>query len=230
MTLPGSFHEALATGVAALGLDVDAAARGRLAAYAEALLRWNRRVNLTAVTAPEAVAEVHLVDSLALLRTLGPARSVLDVGSGAGLPGVALACARPTLEVTCCDTVQRKVAFLKAVAAELDLPVHARAVRAAGDPDGERLPRADAVVSRAFRDPARWVALGRRYVAAGGKLFAMLGREADADALQRLGARWGLILEVLDRFTLPLSGASRAIARFATRESAGADRAHGEGS
>ena len=158
MALPAVFDEVLAEGVAALGVALDDAARTRLAIYAERLLRWNARVNLTAVTAPAAVAEVHLVDSLALLRALGEARTVLDVGSGAGLPGVVLACARPGLEVTCCDAVHRKVAFVKAVAAELDLPVRAVAVRATGHPESEGLPRVEAVVSRAFTDPARWAA------------------------------------------------------------------------
>lgn len=171
-------------------------------------------MNLTAITEPAAVAELHLVDSLALLRTLGLARTLLDVGSGAGLPGIALACASPALAVTCCDTVFKKVAFVKAVAAELDLAVAGKSVRAAGDPEAEGLPRCDAVVSRALADPARWLPLGMHYLAEGGALFAMLGREADEGLLRELAAGNELVLEELDRFTLPRSGAARAIARF----------------
>lgn len=217
MPLPPSFDEVLAAGLGALGVACDDAARARLAAFAERLLAWNRKVNLTAITDPAEVAELHLVDSLALLRTLETPPTLLDVGSGAGLPGVALACVRPGLAVTCCDVVQKKVAFLKAVSAGLDLAVRARAVRAAGHPDAEGLPRCAAVVSRAFTDPSRWLPLGARYLAAGGKLFAMLGREADEGALRSLGAEHGLRLEVLDRFTLPRSGHARAVARFARR-------------
>lgn len=212
-----AFDAALARGLAALRIEVDAAGRERLAGYAEQLLRWNRRVNLTSVTAPAEVAEIHVVDSLALLRVLGSAVTVLDVGSGAGLPGVALACARPALDVTCCDSVQKKVAFVKAVTAELGLRVQARAVRAAGKPDAEGLPRCEAVVSRAVAEPARWLPLGARYLAEGGKLFVMLGRGADERALARLGADSGLSLEQLDGFVLPCSGAERAIARFGLR-------------
>jgi 16S rRNA (guanine527-N7)-methyltransferase len=217
VALPPSFHEVLEGGLAALGLEVDARGRELLSAYTERLLRWNVKVNLTSITAPEAVAEKHLVDSLALLRTLGGARTVLDVGSGAGLPGVALACARRGLDVFCCDTVGKKVAFVKAVSAELDLPVRARAVRAAGAPEAEGLPRAEAVVSRAFADPARWLPLGRAYLAPGGRLFAMLGRDADEAALRTLAHANGLALEGVDRFALPRSGAERAIARFGER-------------
>jgi 16S rRNA (guanine527-N7)-methyltransferase len=130
---------------------------------------------------------------------------------------VPLACARPALEVTCCDSVAKKVAFVKAVAAELDLPVRAFAIRADGDPDREKLPRADAVVSRALADPERWVPLGVRYLAPGGTLFGMLGREADGARLSAVGAASGLELVDVSRFELPLSRSARAIARWRAR-------------
>jgi 16S rRNA (guanine527-N7)-methyltransferase len=208
------FREALETGLAALGLSLEAGAPEKLERFADLLLRWNRRVNLTAVTDPAELAEKHIVDSLALLRVLGPARSVLDVGSGAGLPGIPLAIARPGLAVTCCDAVAKKVSFVKAAAAALELTVRGVAVRAAGEPEREGLPRADLVVSRALAEPARWLPLGSRYLAPGGRLVAMLGREAGEQALAELGRASGLALEVVDRFELPRSGASRANAVF----------------
>ena len=211
-----TFHAALDEGLRALGLDalVPAEARGKLARYADRLLAWNRKVNLTAVTAPAEVAEKHLVDSLALLPILGAARTLLDVGAGAGLPGIPLAIARPGLSVTCCDGVGKKIAFVKAVAAELDLPVRGLAVRATGNPEADGLPRADLVVSRALADPEAWLPLGRPYVVPGGALVAMLGREADDAALAALGERHALPLERLVRFTLPRSGSARAVAVF----------------
>jgi 16S rRNA (guanine527-N7)-methyltransferase len=208
------FEDALLRGSAAVGIPLDDDARSRLARFAARLLEWNRRVNLTAITDPAEVAEKHLVDSLTLLRTLGPARTLLDIGSGAGIPGAVLACVRPDLEVTCVDSVAKKVAFVKAIAAELDLPVRARAIRAAGRPEAEGLARADAVVSRALADPVRWVPLGAKYLAPGGVLLAMLGREDAAELLESAGAAAGLRLESVDRFLLPLSGSARAIARW----------------
>ena len=209
-----AFEEALARGVAALGLPVDSEARGLLARFAERLLAWNAKVNLTAATDPAELAEKHFVDSLALLPLLGPARTLLDVGSGAGLPGMALACARRELQVTCCDASARKVAFVKAVSAELGVEVRGVAVRAEGDPRREGLPIAEAVVSRALAEPAEWVPLGARYLAPEGRLFAMLGQKAELGPLARLAEESDLALEVLHRFVLPLSGARRAIARF----------------
>jgi 16S rRNA (guanine527-N7)-methyltransferase len=208
------FQEALRRGLDASGIALPAGARALLERYADRLLAWNRKVNLTAITAPAEVAEKHLVDSLLLLPAIARARTLLDVGSGAGLPGVALACVRPDLAVTCCDSVAKKVAFVKAVAAELGVDVRAVAVRAQGDPERERLPRADAVVSRALADPEAWVPLGVHYLADGGVLVAMLGRDADEAKLADIGRASGLALEGVARYELPLSRSARAIARW----------------
>jgi len=110
--------------------------------------------------------------------------------------------------------VAKKVAFVKAVSAELGVDVRAVAVRADGDPEREKLPRAEAVVSRALADPEAWVPLGVRYLAEGGVLVAMLGRDADQERLEAVGRAEGLRLERLDRFELPLSRSARAIATW----------------
>jgi 16S rRNA (guanine527-N7)-methyltransferase len=212
--LDRTFDEALRRGLDTFGLALPAGAEERLGRYADRLLAWNRKVNLTSITAPAEVAEKHLVDSLLLLPFVAPARTLLDVGSGAGLPGVPLACVRSDLAVTCCDSVAKKVAFVKAVSAELGVNVRALAVRAEGDPDREKLPRADAVVSRALADPEAWVPLGASYLAEGGFLLAMLGREADTARLEEIGRAAGLELVGLDRYELPMSRAARAIARW----------------
>jgi 16S rRNA (guanine527-N7)-methyltransferase len=208
------FEEALRRGLAASGIALPPGALALLERYADRLLAWNAKVNLTAITAPAEIAEKHLVDSLLLLPAVARARTLLDVGSGAGLPGLPLACARPDLAVTCCDSAAKKVAFVKAIAAELGVDVRAVAVRAQGDPEREKLPRADAVVSRALADPEAWVPLGARYLAEGGVLLAMLGREADEEKLASVGRACGLALEGVERYELPLSRSARAIARW----------------
>lgn len=208
------FRKTLEQGTRALGLALHDEAREKLERYADRLLAWNRKVNLTAITDPAELAEKHLVDSLALVPEATGAATLLDVGSGGGLPGIPLAIALPSLDVTCCDSVAKKVAFVKAVAAELGLRVRGVAARAEGEPEREGLPRAEVVVSRAFADPERWLPLAARYLAPGGKVLVTLGREADEEGLRRAGAAAGLKLSDLRRFALPRSGALRAVATF----------------
>ena len=211
------FRNTLEQGARALGLALHDDAREKLERYADRLLAWNRKVNLTAITDPAELAEKHLVDSLALVPEATGAATLLDVGSGGGLPGIPLAIALPSLDVTCCDSVAKKVAFVKAVAAELGLRVRGVAARAEGEPEREGLPRAEVVVSRAFADPERWLPLAARYLTPGGKVLVTLGREADEEGLRRAGAAAGLTLSDLRRFALPRSGALRAVATFVAR-------------
>jgi 16S rRNA (guanine527-N7)-methyltransferase len=211
-----AFRETLNRGAEVLGLDVSAQAADLLERYADRLLAWNRKVNLTAITAPAQVAEKHVLDSLLVGRSLGSARTLLDIGSGAGLPGIPLACVRQDLEVTCCDSVAKKVAFVKAVSAELGLArVRGVVARTEGDPGREGLTLADAVVSRAVAEPELWVPLGKSYLARGGVLLAMLGRLDDEARLREIGAASGLALAGVERYELPFSRSARAIASWA---------------
>jgi 16S rRNA (guanine527-N7)-methyltransferase len=169
--------------------------------FARELLKWNQKVNLTAITAPEEVADKHLLDSLSVLPEVGGARSLLDLGAGAGLPGIPLALALPELQVTLVDAVAKKVGFLKHVAATLGLADRVKAVhvRAAGKPAAEGLPQAEVVISRALMEVEGWRALAAPYVAPGGRIVAMLGQTT---------------LEQARRYALPLSGDPRAVAVF----------------
>jgi len=211
------FEQVLRSGIEALGLSVDEAAIGRLVLFAERLTTWNRKVNLTAITEPAEVAEKHFLDSLVLLPALDGRRTLLDIGSGAGFPGMAVACARPELQVTCCDSVGKKMAFVKAVAAELKLAVRGLPVRATGDAARDGLPLSDAVVSRALGDPERWIELGSGYVDEGGVLLAMLGKGTERSHLEALGEARGFQLLGVDQFELPFSHAARSVVRWGRR-------------
>jgi 16S rRNA (guanine527-N7)-methyltransferase len=209
------FEEVLRAGAATLGLPLDDEAVALLVRFADRLVAWNRKVNLTAITTPREMAEKHFIDSLVLLPALQGRRSLLDVGSGAGLPGMAVACARRDLAVTCCDSVGKKIAFVKATAADLGLSVRGVAVRATGRPAQDGLPVTEAVVSRALTDPDRWIELGAPYVAPGGLLLGMLGKGQERSHLEGLGAAHGLTLLGVDQFELPFSRADRSVVRWA---------------
>lgn len=206
----------LTLGLERLGLP--AALGDPLWAYASLLLRWNERVNLTAITDPAEVIDKHLLDSLAVLPEvpLGP-RTVLDLGAGAGLPGLPWALARADLDVTLVDAVQKKVAFMKTAIATLKLADRVRALhlRASGEGD-DGLGRFQVVVSRAFMDVDRWLGLARQFVSADGLVLAMVGQTPD-DEGRGAAARTGLLLQSARRFTLPLSGDGRGVLVFRPR-------------
>ncbi len=204
----------LEAGGSALGLTLPTLVRTHLERLGGELLKWNRKVNLTAIIDEDEVLEKHFLDSLAVLPELVGVSSVLDLGSGAGFPGLPLKIVRRELEVTMVDSVAKKVGFIKHAIAMLGL-TGARGVhqRAKGNPDAEKLPRVDAVISRALVDLKGWLALAPGYAPAG-KVVAMLGRAPAQEELERLAQEAGMRIVSMREYTLPFSGDPRAVAVF----------------
>ena len=109
---------ALRAGLDALGLELDDEGQARLLRYAWLLQRWNRVYNLTAVDEPRRMIAYHLLDSLSLAPRIADCRRLLDVGSGAGLPGLPLAIVRPDADWVLLDSSARKTRFIRQAAAE----------------------------------------------------------------------------------------------------------------
>lgn len=212
--MDNAWRQELVSEAEKLGVTVSAEVAERLSRLADELLRWNGKVNLTAITAPTEVLEKHFLDSLALVPLLAGSRRLLDIGAGAGFPGLPVRIVLPTLEVELVEAVGKKVGFSKQMIASLGLFPGARATqgRAEGDPDREKIARGDAVVSRALMDVGPWLALARKYVLPGGRVFAMLAQGNDA-VLAGEAERHGMTLTEIRRFRLP-SGDPRAIAVF----------------
>jgi len=162
-------------GIAQLGFALPDDARAKLAAYLALLAKWNRAYNLTAIREPERMVTHHLLDSLAVLPHL-PSQvglRVLDVGSGAGLPGIPIAIARPDARVTTIDASHKKATFVRQATIELPL---ANLESVAGRVEELRASAPfDVVISRAFSDLATFVALGAPHLASGGVFVAMKG-------------------------------------------------------
>ncbi len=209
-------QQAFTEGAASLGLQLGPQVLPQLEVWFDELLKWNPKVNLTAITQPLEVVEKHLLDSLSVLPEVAGATTVLDLGAGAGLPGLPLAAALPQLSVTLADAVNKKVAFLKHVIVRLGWAPRVRAVhvRAAGKPAEEGLAVCEVVIARALMDVGQWVPFALPYLAPGGRLVAMLARPpADAE-LEALARQQGVTLASLRRFTLPASGDPRSVAVF----------------
>lgn len=165
----------------ALGLALSDAQADTLLAYQGLIAKWNKVYNLTAVRDPEQMLTQHLVDCLAAVPPLrralaeqgGEAPALLDVGAGAGLPGVVFAILHTQLQVDCVDTVAKKAAFVQQVAAELKLPklrgLHARV---------ENLGQGyDIVSSRAFASLVDFTTWSRAALKPGAVWLAMKGKE-----------------------------------------------------
>lgn len=180
------------------GVALDDRAVGRLARFEALLERWNRRINLTRLRSPEEVLVGHFLDSLAVVPHLGSARSLIDVGAGAGFPGMVLAVARPDLAVTLVESVGKKAAFLEALQRELGLEVEVIPRRVEEVIASGR--RFDVAVSRATFEASVWVTVGRRLVHSGGLVVAMLGRE---DRVAE-GVRWDYALPGIEERALRL--------------------------
>lgn len=177
-----SLEAGLRAGAAELGLAPDDGQIGKLLQYLGLLQKWGKVYNLTAVRDPADMLGHHVLDSLAVV---GPLRRqtgsrpvrLLDVGSGAGLPGAVIAICCPEVQVACLDAVAKKAAFVQQAAGTLQLPnlrgVHGR-IEQVND-------KHDVVSSRAFASLADFVAGSRGALAADGVWLAMKGRQPDAE-------------------------------------------------
>ncbi len=163
----------LERGVADLGLNLPNGAEAKLLAYLDLMDKWNKVYNLTAVRDKQKMLYQHILDSLAILPYLGTPLSLLDVGSGAGLPGIPMAIAAPEIQLSLLDSNHKRTTFLTQAKIELALDNVSVASGRAEDFDAGH--GYDVVVSRAFSDMAEFVHLSMRHCAPGGRLAAMKG-------------------------------------------------------
>lgn len=158
-------------GIARLGLaGLPVGTEEKLLAYLALLLKWNAAYNLTAVRDPQQMLVKHLLDSLSILPHLRGG-TLIDVGTGAGLPGMVLAIAQPALQVTLLDSNGKKVRFLRQVIAEMKIG-NAQAVQSRAE---EFEGRFDVVTSRAFATLADMIEWCRHMANEGGEFLAMKG-------------------------------------------------------
>ena len=162
----------LEKGVVELSLSLGREGRSKLLQYLALLEKWNQVYNLTAIRGREKMVSGHLLDCLAVIPYLTGTR-LLDIGSGAGFPGIPVAVARPDIQVALLDSNHKKAAFLRQAVTELQLKnatvvcERVEAWRAAE--------KFDCIISRAFAEIAEFIALTKHLLAPGGVLAAMKG-------------------------------------------------------
>ncbi|RZL89740.1 MAG: 16S rRNA (guanine(527)-N(7))-methyltransferase RsmG [Variovorax sp.] len=198
----------LRDGAAKLGLALSDRQSERLLAYGDLILKWNKVYNLTALRDPSTVLTHHLLDSLSVVAPLSRKWSgrakLLDVGAGAGLPGVVIAILRDDIQVTCLDAVAKKAAFVQQVAAELSLPnlrgLHARVESLAGS--------YELISSRAFASLSDFFGGSMQLLAPDGFWMAMKGK-VPSDEMADLPP--GVEVFHVEQLTVPDLDAERCI-------------------
>lgn len=174
-------EQILISGIEELGIEVSVEARQKLIDFLGLLSKWNKVYNLTAIRDPEQMISHHLLDSLAVLPHLWP-QNWLDVGCGAGLPGIVLAIARPEWTFTLLDSNSKKISFVQQALIELKLNNVQVCCGRVEECQFEQ--KFDGIISRAFADTTEFVELTKHLLMKDGRWAAMKG--APDSELQRL--------------------------------------------
>jgi 16S rRNA (guanine527-N7)-methyltransferase len=194
---------------------LDEAARDKIAIWLARLEEWNARIDLTAARTPEELVDLMLADALVLSARIAPDAALVDVGTGAGAPGLALALLRPDLRVTLVEPQAKRASFLRTVIGEVDrTDVVIERVRGEALAPHQAGADRDVAVSRATLPPAAWLDLGTRLVAPGGTIWLLVARD---DPPTHAHAR----LEGDFAYAWPLTGARRRALAYRVQQARG---------
>lgn len=192
---------ALLAGLPQLGLDISEETADRLCAFGEAVVEQNKVMNLTAITQPEAVARLHLLDSLTVLCAKDlSGKKVIDVGCGAGFPGVPLKIACPDMKLTLLDSLGKRMTWLETILPQLGVDAECVTARAE-EAVATRRETYDTATSRAVARLPILLELTAPYVKVGGYVLAMKGAaarqelEESKNAIRQLGLTLERVLE-----------------------------------
>ena len=195
--------ELLKDGFSELGIDVPAEALEKLIRYADLLRTWNEKMNLTAVCDDFGIATKHFLDSATPLLTGYTGGKVIDVGTGAGFPGMVLKILKPDLEITLLDSLKKRLVFLEEVAKELDLNVNLVHMRA--EDAGQKMRgQFDTAVSRAVANMSVLSELCIPFLKEGGHFLALKGPLAESELLDSRRAIYILGGDILPTFSVPI--------------------------
>ena len=201
----------LAQAINELGLPLSETQQRTLLLYLDQLLLWNKAYNLTAITNPEEALIKHVIDCLSIITHL-PAGSLLDIGTGAGLPAVIIAICQPERQCTALDSNQKKIRFIKQISSELSLSNM--------QPIASRIEAHEAsyavVTSRAFASLIDFVEVAQPRLADGGFLCAMKGKVPSEEELQALDSDWHI---KTIKLTVPRLHDSRHLIEMSAKDS-----------
>ncbi|MGO2277245.1 MULTISPECIES: 16S rRNA (guanine(527)-N(7))-methyltransferase RsmG [unclassified Psychrobacter] len=201
----------LAQAINELSLSLSETQQRTLLLYLDQLLLWNKAYNLTAITDPEEALIKHVIDCLSIITHL-PAGSLLDIGTGAGLPAVIIAICQPERQCTALDSNQKKIRFIKQISSELGLSNM--------QPIASRIEAHEAsyavVTSRAFASLIDFVEVAQPRLADSGFLCAMKGKAPSEEELRALDSDWHI---KTIKLTVPRLHDSRHLIEMSAKDS-----------
>jgi len=199
-----------AKGIKYLNINVSGQQAQLMELHAKELMLWNKKINLTAIKQPMQIAEKHFIDSLAAASFIKNKKSLIDLGSGGGFPGIPLKIMNPVLNVVLIDSSRKKINFLKHVIRLLGLKgieaIHSRAQ----DLHDKDLYAAgfDAVISRAFTELSNFVELASPFLNKKGTIYAMKGKQAKKEITPELLENFNI---TTNHYMLPFEKSDRYI-------------------
>jgi 16S rRNA (guanine527-N7)-methyltransferase len=198
-----------------LDLEAENVELDKLYQYMQLLIQWNEKINLTAITQPEEIIVKHFVDSLTVLKYIDMGATIVDVGTGAGFPGIPIKVFREDVKTTLLDSLNKRILFLEEVINQIGIKdikcIHARAEELASRE--EHREKYDIAISRAVANMSTLLEYTLPYVRKGGKVICMKGSNIEEElkqcqkAIKILGGE----LQELEAFELPLTDIKRNI-------------------
>lgn len=214
--LGAGFRPLIAALLRGLGASASEESVAHIVTWLDLLATWNAKIDLTAARSASELADLMLADAVVLARHEKQGAKVVDVGSGAGAPGLALSLLRPDLAVTLVEPLAKRVSFLRTVGGHVgqrapgagaEKPGSLKVVRGKGEDLAGQGGAFDGAVARATLPPPEWLALGSRLVAPGGHVWVLLAKDDPPAAA-------GHVIEVDERYTWPLTGVQRRALRY----------------
>ncbi len=207
------FSELLKNGMKKLEIEITEKQIEQFYLYMKLLLEWNEKINLTAIVEPKEVIQKHFIDSATIIKHLTKAKKIIDIGTGAGFPGIPVKIIKPEIEVVLLDSLNKRIMFLEELILKLELKniksIHSRAEEAGKNKDYRE--KFDVVVSRAVANMSTLSEYTIPFIKIGGKGIYLKGSEIDEEleqskkAINVLGGK----IEKIENFTLPDSDIKR---------------------
>ncbi|MCP4670631.1 MAG: 16S rRNA (guanine(527)-N(7))-methyltransferase RsmG [Desulfobacula sp.] len=202
-----------AKGLKDLNINVSEHQAQLMAMHAKELMTWNKKINLTAIKQSVQIVEKHFIDCLVAASFIKNRKSIIDMGSGGGFPGIILKIINPELEIVLMDSSRKKVNFLKHVIRLLDLKrvnaIHTRVQDLHENTLYEN--RFDAVISRAFTELSNFVDLASPFLNKNGAIYAMKGKLAKKEISPKLLERFKIST---DHYVLPFERSDRYVIKL----------------